>query len=222
MNQCVIIVAGGKGLRMGLETPKQFLKIAGKSILAHTVSKFLEYNPKIAIFIALPKDFISLFSKELEALNLLQRVRLVSGGQTRFDSVKNAMQQIEYPQGIVAIHDGVRPMVSVELIKNGFELAAIHGAAVPVIPVVSSLRKKTKDGKSIAVNREEFVEVQTPQCFQISTIKKLYQQDYQSHFTDDASVIEASGGEIHLFDGHPDNIKITHAMDYKFAELKLK
>lgn len=223
MHKYAIIVAGGKGERMGATTPKQFLELAGKPILMHTIEKFRTTFQDIKIILALPEnqfDFWEELCYKYGFTNIPHEI--VPGGKTRFHSVKNALELVT-EKGIVAVHDGVRPLVSKETIINCFSEAEKHGNAIPVIDVVESLRHVSKqEGINKAVARSCYKIVQTPQCFTSESIKKAYQQEYNDHFTDDASVVEQLGQTIHLVDGNKENIKITSPADLKVAEAFLK
>jgi len=214
-----IIVAGGKGERMGASTPKQFLELAGKPILMHTLEKFKKADPSIEIILALPENQID-FWEELFHKYQLPKVRhqIVKGGKTRFHSVQNALKLVE-EDCIVAIHDGVRPLVSVETINNCFAAAEKNGNAIPIVEVVDSLRHYSKQDKtSEAVSRTCYKIVQTPQCFNSEVILKAYQQDFDKLFTDDATVVEKLGETINLVPGNRGNIKITTTEDLIIAE----
>jgi 2-C-methyl-D-erythritol 4-phosphate cytidylyltransferase len=223
MHKVAIIVAGGKGERMGDSTPKQFLELAGKPILIHTLEKFKEADPTIEIILALPENQID-FWEELFHKYQLPKVRhqIVKGGQTRFHSVQNALKLVK-GKSVVAIHDGVRPLVSIETINNCFLEAEKNGNAIPVVDVVDSLRHYSKQDKTNeAVSRTCFKIVQTPQCFTSELILKAYQQDFDKLFTDDATVLEKLGETINLVAGNRDNIKITTVEDLIIAEAFLK
>ena len=222
MHKYAIIVAGGKGERMGNDIPKQFLELAGKPILMHTIEKFKSTFPKIEIILALPENQID-FWKELCSLNTfdINSHTLVCGGKTRFNSVKNALELIK-KESIVAIHDGVRPLVSSETIIKCFNEAESKGNAIPSIDVVESLRHVSKqDNSNKAVARSCYQLIQTPQCFTSTLILKAYQQDFNESFTDDASVVEALGEKINLVEGNKENIKITSPIDLKIAKALL-
>lgn len=219
MHKYAIIVAGGKGERMGENTPKQFLKLQGKPILMHTIEKFRTAFQDIEIILALPENQID-YWEELCVLHEFpfSPKRVVKGGKTRFHSVKNALDRIN-EEGIVAIHDGVRPLVSTATIQNCFAEAEQKGNAIPVVNVVDSLRFVSKqDGSNKSVTRSCYKIVQTPQCFSSDIVLKAYQQEYNSSFTDDASVVEALGETIHLVEGNRANIKITTKEDLLVAE----
>lgn len=220
MPKYAIIVAGGKGERMGQNIPKQFLELAGKPILMHTIEKFYNTFPDINIILALPEnqfDFWEELCYKYEFTKIPHQI--VAGGKTRFDSVKNALSLIK-EEGIVAVHDGVRPLVSVTTITNCFGQAKKSGTAVPVVDVVDSLRFVSKqDETSKAVTRSCYKSVQTPQCFKTEIILKAYEQDFDESFTDDASVVEKLGYQIDLVEGNTENIKITSPIDIALAKV---
>jgi len=219
MHKYAIIVAGGKGERMGSDTPKQFLELKGKPILMHTIEKFKSTFQDIEIILALPENQID-FWKELcckYAFDVSSQ-QIVKGGQTRFHSVQNALKAVS-TQGIVAIHDGVRPLVSKNTINTCFNEANEKGNAIPSIDVVESLRHVSKqDQTNHAVARSCYKLIQTPQCFNSELILRAYQQDFDTAFTDDASVVENLGKTIYLVEGNKENIKITSPVDLKIAE----
>lgn len=211
MQLYALIVAGGSGKRMGAETPKQFMELAGKPVLMHTIERFREYNDSIEFITVLPENQLRYWT-ELQArysFNIPQT--LVKGGTARFYSVRNGLEFVTSP-GLVAIHDGVRPFVSKETIKRCFEAAEKSGSAVPVIDSTDSLRMVT-DQDSIPVDRRKIRMVQTPQVFDSEIIRKAYMQKYRPEFTDDASVYEMNGGKIILVEGNRENIKITTPED---------
>lgn len=211
----VIIVAGGRGKRMGMETPKQFLPVNGKPVLMHTIFKFHNCVPKIFIVVVLPFDQIEEWNRIISEHRFIIPHQIVPGGEERFHSVKNGLNKID-DDGLVAIHDGVRPLVSEKVIRESFSIAEKTGAAIPVIRPAESLRQIVNSG-SKPVNRDTFRLVQTPQTFQATLIKKAYQQPYEPRFTDDASVLEADGNPVSLFEGNRENIKITWPEDIYLA-----
>jgi 2-C-methyl-D-erythritol 4-phosphate cytidylyltransferase len=216
LKNVVVIVAGGSGKRMGFEVPKQFIKLAGKPILMHTIDKFYRFDPKIHIVLVLPFDHIETWNRLCSEYRFTIAHEIVPGGKERFFSVKNGLEKIDN-KSLVAIHDGVRPLVGDEVIVNAFQAAEIHGGVIPVIPPSESIRKK--DGNSgFPVNRDQFVLVQTPQVFKSDLIKKAYQIPFQEKFTDDATVYETAGHTIHLVEGNIENIKVTRPADLIFAE----
>lgn len=216
MNTWVLIVAGGEGVRMGSTLPKQFMPLLGWPVLMHTVQAFYEYDQSINIIIILPDGFIDAWKGLCKQNNFLIQHTLVKGGKTRFHSVRNGLMHAG-DEGLIAIHDGVRPLVNRTTIDRCFKTAALKGSAVPVLLPVESVRKV--DGQySIPVSREDLRLVQTPQVFRAGEIKQAYRRKYSSSFTDDATVAEKAGIKIHLVMGNPENIKITTPMDLKLAE----
>ncbi|MGQ7869032.1 2-C-methyl-D-erythritol 4-phosphate cytidylyltransferase [Sunxiuqinia sp. sy24] len=220
MKKFALIVAGGVGSRMGAEVPKQFILLAGKPILLWTIQRFQDFDPEIALTLVLPENQFERWHDVCLQHQFTPNIQLVKGGQSRFQSVKNGLDAIN-EEGIVFIHDGVRPLVSRETLFSCFQVALEEGNALPVAPVVESLRQVDTDS-SRHVDRSQFRLVQTPQTFQTSTIKKAYQQPEHDFFTDDASVCEAAGISIHLVDGNPENIKITTPVDLLMAEVLLE
>lgn len=212
-----MIVAGGGGTRMGSKIPKQFLEVAGKPVLIHTIKAFQQYDQNIDFILVLPKEQQAYWHKLADHHHLNTRYTLVNGGETRFHSVKNGLGHIS-AKGLVAIHDGVRPLVSIDTISRCFDEAKNKGNAIPVLPITESVRSVVGT-YSRAIDRSNLRLVQTPQVFDTQIIKEAYLQDYQSFFTDDASVIEKIGHEIHTVEGNPENIKITTPLDIKIAEL---
>jgi 2-C-methyl-D-erythritol 4-phosphate cytidylyltransferase len=218
MQKSVIIVAGGIGTRMNSDIPKQFLEISGKPIVMHTIEKFYSFDRSITIILVLPEQHILLWHKLVEKHNFNIPLQLANGGETRFDSVKNGLKIIK--NGIVAIHDAVRPFVSLETIKRAYETAISKGNAIPTIGINDSLRILDNYGNK-PLNRNLIRIIQTPQCFEVTLIKKAYDQTFDSSFTDDASVLEKIGEEINLIEGNQENIKITHPTDLMIANTLL-
>jgi len=211
MKKAVIIVAGGSGIRMNSETPKQFIEWCGKPILMHTIEKFYYYDNMIKIILVLPKDQFDLWNQLCIKYSFTINLTLTNGGNTRFESVKNGLKMIS-DKCVLGIHDGVRPLVSNETIDRCYSIAEKKGSAIPVTEATESIRE-IKIDKSIAVNREHFKMVQTPQVFICSKIKEAYKQPYNKLFTDDASVFESTGFNICLTKGNKENIKITTPID---------
>ena len=216
MKKYIIIVAGGSGSRMGSATPKQFLELLGLPILMHTLKKFQQSISDREIILALPEKEQSTWQSLCEKYHFDVPHQIVNGGESRFHSVQNALQKVK-EKSIVAIHDGVRPLVSETVINNCVQSAEKFGAAIPTLPMEDSIRKISDNGSQIA-DRSQFVLVQTPQCFQSEVILTAYQQEYQNSFTDDASVVEQLGHKIYLVEGNKENIKITTPEDLKMAE----
>jgi 2-C-methyl-D-erythritol 4-phosphate cytidylyltransferase len=219
MQNFVIITAGGTGVRMGTSLPKQFIKISGKPILMHTFDRFYEYDKDLKFILSLPELFISEWKQLCNAYRFSIQHEIVSGGATRFHSVKNALELLS-GTGFVAIHDGVRPLVSNDTIRNAFQTAYQYGNAVVSRSINFSLRMLDEDGNT-SVDRTKFREIQTPQVFQTEIIKKAYNRHYSPLFTDDASVVENLGVSINLCEGNTENIKITDPADLPVAEFLL-
>jgi len=220
MNKTAIIVAGGKGERMNADIPKQFLEIKGKPILIHTLEAFMNFDASLQLILVLPAaqfEFWKTLCKK-HALNIPHQI--VAGGQTRFQSVKNGLDAVKVP-AIVAIHDGVRPLVSKETISRCFDAAAKFGAAIPTMDSIESIRFVDANG-SKSVDRNAYKMVQTPQVFDAELLKKAYEQEFSVLFTDDASVVEAMGIAVQLVDGNRENIKITTEFDLIVAERLLE
>ena len=223
----VIIVAGGKGLRMGSDIPKQFLPIGGKPVLMRTLERFREYSPTLQIILVLPKAQQDYWRQLCADYHFNVEYQLADGGETRFHSVQHGLALIpDDAEGVVGVHDGVRPFPSVEVIRNCYETARTAKAVIPVIPVVETVRRITQkepsllcNSASITVPRNEYRLVQTPQCFDIQLLKAANRQPYNDGFTDDASVVEAFGHAITLVEGNRENIKITTPYDLKIAEV---
>jgi 2-C-methyl-D-erythritol 4-phosphate cytidylyltransferase len=220
MNQYVIIVAGGSGQRMQSVIPKQFLELAGKPILFHTLNKFVQYNPEIDITIVLPEYHINTWKELIKTHNYPVKHTIVCGGEIRFNSVKNGLNAIPN-EGLVAVHDGVRPLVSLETIHKCFIDAELYGNAIPCIPIYETVRRVT-DMNSRLEDRSALRLIQTPQVFKINLLKQAYNQSYKPQFTDDASVVENMGEQIHLVEGNRENIKITDPLDLVLAQAILK
>ena len=215
-----IIVAGGRGLRMGGELPKQFLPLSGKPVLMRTLELF--EGEVSRIILVLPEDHIPFWQELCEQYHFTQTHTVALGGETRFHSVRSGLSHLPQ-EGLVAVHDGVRPLVSRVLIRRSFEEAERSGAALPACPVTDSLRLRQDEGKSEAVDRSRYVAVQTPQTFDLGRLQQAYEQAYSPLFTDDASVYEAASlGSITLIDGEETNIKLTTPRDLLLAELLLR
>ena len=216
MTDYVIIVAGGKGLRMGSDTPKQFLPVAGRPVLMRTLERFREYAADLQIILVLPKTQQAYWQQLCRDYDFTVSYRLADGGETRFHSVQNGLALIpDTAEGVVGVHDGVRPFPSVEVIRRCYETARTAKAVVPVVPVVETLRHVAEGTKP----RGDYRLVQTPQTFDIQLLKAANGQSYCDDFTDDASVVESYGHAITLVDGNRENIKITTPYDLKIAEV---
>ena len=215
-----IIVAGGRGLRMGGELPKQFLPLCGKPVLMRTLELF--EGEVSRIILVLPEDHIPFWEELCQRYHFTLPHTVALGGETRFHSVRSGLSHL--PQaGLVAVHDGVRPLASRALIRRSFEEAERSGAALPACPVTDSLRLRQDEGKSEAVDRSRYVAVQTPQTFDLGRLQQADEQAYSPLFTDDASVYEAASlGIITLVAGEETNIKLTTPRDLLLAELLLR
>lgn len=219
-----IIVAGGKGLRMGGDIPKQFIPVNGMPVLMHTIRRFREFDPQMHIVLVLPKDHQDYWRQLCGEYRFTDKHDIADGGSTRFHSSQNGIMALaEAPDtDIVAIHDGVRPLVSVETIGRCFTAAAESGAAIPVLPVIDTLRYvghadengvNTEQGHNVL--RSDFRVVQTPQTFRLALLRRAFTQPFSERFTDDASVVEALGEKVTMVDGNRENIKITTPYDLK-------
>jgi 2-C-methyl-D-erythritol 4-phosphate cytidylyltransferase len=215
-----LIVAGGKGTRIKSKLPKQFLELKGKPILIHTLEAFYRYSENITVILVLPEDDFAIWNEICKKYNFTKPVILQKGGETRFQSVKNGLEKIE-GNGLVAIHDGVRPLVSEDIIGASFRLAAVHQSAVAAVRLKESIRMTDQDNTK-AMDRSRFRLIQTPQTFSIELIKQAYQLKEDPTMTDDASVVEKLGHTISLFEGSYENIKITTPEDLIVAEALMK
>jgi len=220
MKEYALIVAGGKGTRIKSALPKQFIEINGKPILLHTLEAFYRYSEKISVVLVLPEDDFGLWKKICKKFNFNKPLLLQKGGETRFQSVRNGLDQMT-GEGLVAIHDGVRPLVSEDIIGASFRLAAIHQCAVAAVRLKESIRMTDQDNTK-AVDRSRFRMIQTPQTFNLQLIKNAYLMKEDPSLTDDASVAERAGHVISLFEGSYENIKVTTAEDLAIAESLIK
>ncbi|MFY0253656.1 2-C-methyl-D-erythritol 4-phosphate cytidylyltransferase [Chitinophaga sp. 30R24] len=215
-----IIVAGGSGTRMQSAVPKQFLELNGKPVLYHTIAAFAAAFPDMEIVLVLPEAHFTFANALSQQFTNPPALTLVKGGETRFHSVKNGLQQVKAP-AVVFIHDGVRPLVSTALIRSCYEAALAHGSAIPVIDMKDSIREVSVAG-NVAVNRERFRIIQTPQTFLSDLILPAFELPYDPLFTDEATVVERLGHAVHLLAGEEANIKITKPLDLTIAAALLK
>ena len=213
----VIIVAGGKGERMQTDIPKQFLEMRGKVVLMHTIEAFYRFDACVSIITVLPSTQIDYWKELCKKHNFGIQHQIAEGGKTRFHSVQNGLK-LASAHSLIAVHDGVRPLVSNETITRCFENAAKFKAVVPVVDLTDSIRY-TNENENCVADRTKYKLVQTPQVFEGALLKKAYEQEFSPAFTDDASVVEALGKKIHLTEGNRENIKITTAVDLKLAEM---
>jgi 2-C-methyl-D-erythritol 4-phosphate cytidylyltransferase len=225
-----LIVAGGKGTRIKSKLPKQFLPLNGKPVLLHTLEAFFRYSDMIRVVLVIPADTFSDWEQISRTHNFKKSIVLQEGGSSRFQSVKNGLEKI-HGEGLVAIHDGVRPLVSEQIIRDSFTLARTHQSAVASVQLKESLRQLGQDSPGVSnhpllrtqsVDRSRFRLIQTPQTFDIALIKKAYEIREDIALTDDASVAERAGFQINLFEGSYENLKITTEEDLITAEALLR
>lgn len=233
MSEYVIIVAGGKGLRMGADIPKQFLPIGGRPVLMRTIERFRAYSSSLHIILVLPQAQQDYWHQLCRQYEFDIDYQLTNGGETRFHSVQNGLALIpDDADGVVGVHDGVRPFPAIEVIHRCYETVRTAKAVIPVIPVVESVRRLLHDelsskgepvtATSVSVDRSDYRLVQTPQVFDIQLLKAANRQPYRDTFTDDASVVESYGQAITLVEGNCENIKITTPFDLQIAEALIR
>lgn len=215
MNKWAIIVAGGLGSRMNSSTPKQFLNLCGKPLLMYTISAFYKFSKSVKIIVVLPKEQIVKWQELCAHFDFCLPYEFTAGGKSRSESTKAGLALVK-GDGIIAVHDGARCNVSPELIKKCFSAAQEFGSAVPFIPLKDSIRLLTETGNK-HVKRDEYVLIQTPQCFRSDVLKEAFNQKNIEHFSDEASCVEQSGVTIHLVEGEHDNIKVTTPTDLAIA-----
>ena len=241
MNKYAIIVAGGKGLRMGGDLPKQFIPVEGRPVLMRTLDTFYAYDATLQIILVLPREHQPYWQELCREHQFAVPHRIADGGATRFHSVQNGLSLVEDSEALVAVHDGVRPFVSHEVIASCYRAAEQYGAVVPVIPVVETVRQLVPslsddaarqkgnfncqfsivNSSSVTVPRDAYRLVQTPQTFCASLLRRAYEQPYCDDFTDDASVVETLGHAVHLVEGNRENIKLTTPFDLIVARALL-
>ncbi|HSI75667.1 MAG TPA: 2-C-methyl-D-erythritol 4-phosphate cytidylyltransferase [Lunatimonas sp.] len=222
MKKAAVIVAGGSGTRMGASMPKQYLPIGGKPILMHTLDAFYKFDQSLDLILVLPDSDHDLWKSLCQSHSYQVPHSVVGGGSSRFQSVKNGLLSLTLDTDLVAIHDGVRPFVALEVIRESFDTALTTGSAIAVIPLKESLRKVGENGNSIFQDRQQFRLVQTPQTFQTKKILQAFETDELPQFTDDATVYEHMGWEVSLIPGNLENIKITTPDDLAFAAYLLQ
>jgi 2-C-methyl-D-erythritol 4-phosphate cytidylyltransferase len=220
MEHYAIIVAGGSGSRMRSDVPKQFLLLNGLPVLMHTINAFHNCQIQSQIIVVLPSDSHEYWNTLCTTHNFTIPHQLISGGETRFHSVKKGLGLISDDDAIVAVHDAVRPLITKDIIDESYDCAAQYGNAIVAIKSRDSVRQ-IKDNRSVSLVRDEIYLIQTPQTFQSAQLKKAYQQPYNANFTDDASVVEQTGVNINLIGGSYQNIKITFPEDIAIAEFLL-
>ena len=222
MKNYVVVVAGGKGLRMGTDIPKQFLPVKGKPVLMHTLERFHACGLPMQIILVLPREQQEYWQSLCKEYYFQVPHQIANGGLTRFESSKNGLALIpDDADGVVGIHDGVRPFVSAEVIRCCYDTARKTGAALPVLPVTDTLRKVDGNDGGHNVLRSNYRIVQTPQTFDIQMVKQAFNQPDNEAFTDDASVVESIGQKVTMVDGNRENIKLTTPFDLKVAECML-
>lgn len=219
----IIIVAGGQGLRMGLALPKQFALVGGKPVLMRTIEQFHSTDSRLQIIVVLPHDQQDYWRKLCLQFNFSIHHTVVDGGATRYESSQNGLKAIpSTEEGVVGIHDGVRPFVSQSLVTRCYAAARSEGAAIPVLPVTDTLREIDPSGIARNTDRSRYRIVQTPQVFRISLLRKAFLQPWQEAFTDDASVVEHLGHQVAMVEGERENIKLTTPLDLIVADALLK
>lgn len=218
MTKFAIIVAGGNGTRMGSKTPKQFMPVGGKPILMHTIEKFIAYDFSLQLLLVLPANEMKAWYALCDKYQFYPPIVTVSGGNSRFQSVKNGLKKISAKEGLVAVHDGVRPFVSPRIIAESFEAAAQKGTAITAVSLKDSIRFLGPDGTNQSVDRAAYRLVQTPQTFRLDWMRQAFDTPEQPFFTDCASVLEHAGYPITLIEGGYENIKITTPEDLLWAE----
>jgi 2-C-methyl-D-erythritol 4-phosphate cytidylyltransferase len=220
MKKYAVIVAGGSGQRMGTETPKQFLLLKGKPLLHYTIQSFLVAYNDMKVILVLPLDHIVKGEEIVKQMNAEERVQIISGGATRFHSVKNGLQLVSHPS-IVFVQDGVRCLVSQQLIRNCYGQAIEKGSAIPAVSATDSIR--IDDGFShYTIDRNKIRIIQTPQTFQSEILLDAFKQEYKPAFTDEATVVEATGRKVFLIEGEHNNLKVTRPLDLCIAEKLLE
>ncbi|MCB0793919.1 MAG: 2-C-methyl-D-erythritol 4-phosphate cytidylyltransferase [Flavobacteriales bacterium] len=216
MERAAIIVAGGTGTRFGGAVPKQFMLLQGKPILWHALMAFHAADRDMRIVLVLPEQHLDIWRTMCIGHGITVEHEVVAGGSERYHSVRAGVFSLS-GKPIIAVHDGVRPLVSKDLIERCFAEAAAHGSAIPVVPVTSSFRL-VENGNSRAIDRSALRVVQTPQCFQADVLREAFEQRFDPRFTDEASLVEGTGRQVHLVEGEITNIKVTRPMDLRLLE----
>ncbi len=222
MKKYFIVVAGGSGVRMGSNIPKQFIELQGIPILMHTINRLYQSEPNAQIILVLPQSHKVMWDNLVKSKSFTIPVLVTCGGETRFHSVKNGLELVSEEEALVAVHDGVRPFVDTAVVQRCFDEAEKMGAAIPVIKPVESVRLENMEGRNTPYDRNRCYLVQTPQTFKATLLKKAYRQEYKPTFTDDASVVESISERISLVEGNKENIKITTQFDLKVAKALLE
>lgn len=217
MPRSAILVAGGSGKRLGGPVPKQFQTVKGRPLLMWTIEAFHRFDPGMDLIVVLPKEHFDIWKALCMGHRFFITHEVVAGGEQRWHSVKAGLEKVE-GDGLVAVHDGVRPLVSSDLIARCFDAADKSAAAIPVVPVVPSIREATAEG-SRALDRSKLLAVQTPQCFHTDLLRKAFEQPYDPAFTDEATLVERLGVKVALVEGEENNMKVTNAMDMRVVEV---
>ena len=217
MNRAVVIVAGGSGIRMGGDLPKQYLELAGKPLIVHSLEKFRLFDPQMVVVVVMSPAHLKHWESIHNTYKLDSEIIIAHGGASRYDSVKNGLAHVEDGM-VVGIHDAVRPLVSQATLERTYSSALRWGFGIPVIEMDDSLRMLDEIGNSVKVDRANIRRVQTPQVFQSTLIKQAYQRIIKPEFTDDASVYESEFGTLKLVEGNRENIKITTPTDLEVAK----
>jgi 2-C-methyl-D-erythritol 4-phosphate cytidylyltransferase len=220
MQRSTIIVAGGSGKRMGAAVPKQFLLLKGRPLLMWTIEAFNRFDAAMQLIVVLPEDHHATWKELCAEHDFTVPHTLVRGGAERFHSTREGLKALAH-EGLVAVHDGVRPLVSTELIARCFAAADEHGAAIPVVPISSSVREVMQQG-SKATDRSRLRAVQTPQCFRVELLRRAFELPYDPAFTDEATLVERLGVDVHLVEGEEQNIKVTTPFDMRVAEVVME
>jgi len=216
MKKYAVIVAGGSGTRMGASIPKQFMLLKDKPVLYYSIKAFVDTYPDLQVILALPVEYMDMGQEIIDAYFDKDRIRITAGGDSRFQSVKNGLELVE-EESVIFVHDGVRCLLSSDLIRRCYAMAIETGSAIPVVPSKDSIRMLTEEGNE-AVDRNRVMLVQTPQVFHSKILLPAFQIDYKDKFTDEATVVEAYGLKVSLVDGEENNIKITRPVDMLLAE----
>ncbi|MCX7861904.1 MAG: 2-C-methyl-D-erythritol 4-phosphate cytidylyltransferase [Bacteroidales bacterium] len=220
MKKAVIIAAGGHGIRMGLEKPKQFLIIHNKPLLVHTLEVFKKYDDSIDIVLVLPSQFMDYWNELIMKYPQNANCKIVVGGETRYHSVKNGLSMLT-DQELIAVHDSVRPLIDGRFIEYLFNTARDKGSAIPVFPAIDTIREITDSGSRV-LNRSNIFTVQTPQVFKREWLEQAYQQPYNNQITDDSMLVEMAGFKLTFVNGLKYNIKLTTPEDVIIIESLLQ
>jgi 2-C-methyl-D-erythritol 4-phosphate cytidylyltransferase len=221
MKKIAVIVAGGSGQRMGVDIPKQFLLLKGKPLLWHPINAFLQAYNDIQVVVVLPENHLEKGKEIISSFNS-DKIHFTIGGDTRFQSVKNGLQVLDTKDSIVFVHDAVRSLVTIDLIKRCYEQAITKGSAIPAVAATDSIRISTVNDESTVADRTQIRIIQTPQTFVGDVLIAAFNQEYKESFTDEATVAEAFGNKVYLIDGDYNNIKITRPIDLLIAEKMLE